>query len=563
MNESRRFRVCPGPYMNGGQDRLDGIFAELLLNALAAGASRVDVYVWTGPGWGRVCVTDEGCGFADPETLLNRPADSEPCARRPAAADVRLAVLSRRGATITSRTGATEHGWRTDISPAHFAGRDDVPVEQEGTIPGTQVCFDFRLDSERPEYVLQAAARYFPLPIYLNGERVFQADPMDGAFHLVECQGVRIGVFRTAIPSYLSRLMQPHQPHGAAPEINFLGRPLSADLPCVDSEYDQIRYHARLDIVDAPHLRFTSGARGHLVDDAALEDLKTNVERTIYRAVATLPEHRLPFAAWKRASGLGVQRDLASAELPLYEPMFAEDRPPRRDPPKPLPGKPILATGEVHAPADRCLARAFARAGCPFELRAGNEAYLGYGWYDAIPSVDEVRWFVTIDGERREVEDLDTAAEPVRPDAIEAEVTVASRTGDEQVLTLPTDVLLTGEPGTFLDEITPLIVKDADLELHDLRQLLADAYCCPYPDLDHSAETQRERFDDQAFDRAIGILASGDAAAIAWLDYAVRRDLVWRAPAGRVATIRIGPDRGDLRIEIEPDGAQDAPGKAF
>ena len=145
------------------------ILNELLQNARRSGATRVDIT--TQPD--RITVADDGAGIADPAAILafgqsgwdNRAAQSEH------AAGMGFYALARSERVRVTSRRRDETAWQVDLTPDHFVGKLDAPVQrlfESTTPPGTNVTFAITKDPDRD---IMDAARYYPLPVRVNGVR--------------------------------------------------------------------------------------------------------------------------------------------------------------------------------------------------------------------------------------------------------------------------------------------------------------------------------------------------------------------------------------------------------
>lgn len=108
---------------------------------------------------------------------------------------------------------------------------------------GTEILIDLPDAWERGlDYAAAVAARYFPLPVTLNGRDLAREDFLAGACSIEIVDGCQIGVF-------LNRHF-----HSGEPGINFHGVALAAALPDLQEQRGGAFWGVRVDIVDAPDL---------------------------------------------------------------------------------------------------------------------------------------------------------------------------------------------------------------------------------------------------------------------------------------------------------------------
>ena len=154
---------------------IGAILGEMYQNARRSGAT--DVRVDIDRGTMTVTVSDNGNGIGNPEAVLSfgqsdwseAIADEHP-------AGMGLYSLSRRGATITSRTAALDGSWRVHLQPEHFRGEAPAtiePFEPDGPV-GTTVTFPITKNDDigYAVHVAQERAVHMPLKVTVCGERV-------------------------------------------------------------------------------------------------------------------------------------------------------------------------------------------------------------------------------------------------------------------------------------------------------------------------------------------------------------------------------------------------------
>ena len=157
-------------------------FAELIQNARRGGARGLAVVTEAIPAGGiRVTVTDDGRGIADPAVLLSfgESGWNEQIAEREDPAGIGVYALSKRGCSVSSQPHATsgEHapGWRAELTPDHFLGKEDAAVLADDAAPwphGTAISFMADETLEAIHSALSGAARHCLLPATFNGEDV-------------------------------------------------------------------------------------------------------------------------------------------------------------------------------------------------------------------------------------------------------------------------------------------------------------------------------------------------------------------------------------------------------
>ena len=195
------------------------ILHELLQNARRAGASRVDVEVDEKDG-GTIAVRDDGAGITDYQAVLDfgRSEWVDDAVGEEDPAGMGLFSLARRRWSITSRSADGEP-WTVNLGPEHFDGGASATVRRadKATPIGTTIRFSMSSRWTRvAEMQVANVARYYPLPVFVNGEEAHRSPFLEGAQRREEWKGIVFGAYRS-------------QGHG---ELNFHGVMVSeAGLP--------------------------------------------------------------------------------------------------------------------------------------------------------------------------------------------------------------------------------------------------------------------------------------------------------------------------------------------
>ena len=281
---------------------------ELFQNARRAGASKVEVTI----EGDHVTVTDDGSGITDPGAILAFGFSDwdQGTTRREDPAGMGVYALARKeNIVITSRHRDAEEGWRVHLGPRHFTGETAAPVEKlpgDQAPQGTSVSFN---DSDAWELNVQGAARYYPLPVTLNGEELKRRDFLQEAVYREDWKGLRIGVNKgSGSPSY-------HHDnanfHGITLDVEAL-----RDISCMETSW-----HAVIDVVDCPELELTLPARKNLVQTPFVDELVRACRTAIYRAMLEDPRPvDLPRANYDEAHDLGVKMPEARPFLTPWTP---------------------------------------------------------------------------------------------------------------------------------------------------------------------------------------------------------------------------------------------------
>lgn len=308
--------------------------AELLQNSRRAGATRVDIETGTLGGWPALIVRDNGSGIDDPAKVLTLGESGwdQDIAHREDPAGMGFFSLAGRHVAIRSFAQSAGSGWEVLIPEDGWQGGVILSVRPHEICEGTEIAIVL------PEtWVAQLnsavldVARFYPLPVSFQGAVVTRQDFLEGAFRIEEWRGCQIGVFK----KYGT---EPKD----TPRINFHG--VTVPYHCIEvQELCGNTWSARVDIIDAPALQLVLPARKEMVQNDALAALRIAMEGAIYRSIAAVGEHRLPFSTWQRAAQFGV-------DLPEAAPWLESWRPSEADNNDWLQGDRIAAEGSIIVP---------------------------------------------------------------------------------------------------------------------------------------------------------------------------------------------------------------------
>ena len=439
--------------------------------------------------------------------------------------------------SIVSRT-RDGRAWRVNLTPDHFVGKLEAPVMTlpEEEIPaGTSVTFLTMMTDKR---TITETARHYPLPVTIDGEEAPQEDFLHDAIHTEEWAGVRIGVYEGRIRD----------------QMNFHGVVIAQpELPKVEGI--EQTWGVRTDVQDCPELKLTLPARREVVETPFMDELRHACKLAIYRAIGQGKKPAdLPFAARQEAAGMGINLPDATPMLRKWEPGTAKGdqywtNHRRRHP---LGDDPMIMGLSAEVQDLQALRRAAERNGLAERLYEPDPRLSGYGWYDRLVSVDLMS--VTINDEygERDLEKIrgdEKASVDQRPKSIL--ITLDRSDGSEIIL--PADLaFLEGEDGDSQGgKGTPLVTRDSEIEVLELRQLMMDAYFCPDDDHDSdSFDTQEYNLEQDYEKAAIRILRSQEEAARENIINAVRQHIIYEIPSGMSALIQV--KRGEaVQVTLE------------
>ena len=524
---------------------LGDIFAELFQNARRAGAGRIDV-------------TDDGAGIADPAVLLSfgESGWDAGTAQRGDAAGMGLLSLARRGCVVRSRVRceATQPGWRMLLTPDHFLGRDDaqaVPDDGARSPRGTAIAFVAHETAEAIRAAVAGAARYAPLPVTFDGEAVPQESFLDGACHTERRAGLTLGVFRNR-----------HDPFNH-PDLNFHGLTLNVRLPRIQT-LDGDTWSVRAEVESCPELELVPPARGEAMETPFPATLREAVREPIYHALAVAdPAPRLAWKDHRDAARLGIPLPVAPAEPRPWRPATADVDDWREAMPfTPIADNALVMAYDPDPPEAQAPYRAAERAGLHRRLFEDDTRLEGYPWYDALARVrnlhveitagDRVHWLDTLrPTSPGAAASPSTADTPMRPGAIRMHLELARADQSRAPISIPADVVFLGEAWTWVGEARPLVTADSAIEPETLARLLRGGFFSPSDDAAADAwETQSVRFDEEALHIALKLLSSEDEARRRTIAQAVWPEILWLMPRDRAVDIAIR--NGDVAVTLGP-----------
>ncbi|MCU0565443.1 MAG: ATP-binding protein [Oculatellaceae cyanobacterium Prado106] len=517
---------------------------ELLQNARRAGATGVSLSLTDDR---HLTIADDGIGIANPQTLLTLGQSdwSSQTQQQEDPAGMGIFSLASRNVTVRSQD------WQVHLTPEHFSGGAIAPVEFCGAIAGTEIGFtltDVEARSLHPR--VQQVARFYPLPVWLNGEEISREDFLHGALYVEEWQGLRIGV----------RSQSQWQRDWT---INFYGLTLGQVLPslCCNTQ----TYYVRVDVLDCPDLKLVLPARKEVVQDAFWTALTQELRRVLYRFVATLPHHNLAYTQWQKAKALGVDLPMAQAVLYSFGPAIANVYENDRGIPEAIADNALVFDiRDFSCSQQQVFWRAFEQANLAYQPLAPDVNYIGYPWYDRLPRLSQVRFEVEQAGVRM---DLETWAEGRSRGGVErvTQVWAIAQMGDGssyQEMRFPSDLVLVDDPDCDFDPVEQTLIvlsESARLEVEELAELLEVAYFVVSDDSDSDSwYTQQQDFQESAYERAARALLNEQAALLARLTMAAERHLRWMVPPRQKLEIRLVPSVGNERSISVTVGEQES-----
>jgi len=390
--------------------------------------------------------------------------------------------------------------------------------------------------------------------LWLNGQEISRQDFLSDALYIESWQGLRIGLCYT----YQWK---------AGATINFYGLVLEQRLPNLCCNGRTLFLH--LDVVDCPQLKLVLPARKEVVQDEFWSSLTIEVQRILYRYVATLPHHDLSHQHWQKAKSLGIELSAARACLDEFTPAIADSYALEKGQPMLITERSLLVEIDALAYSEQQVFwRAFQQAQLDYEPVAPNQDYGGYPWYDRLLRLSDVRFEMEQEGrvmgfeQWREEQFLKGQAAPmpgslnITVEQVWAVARVTDGKSNDSEIRLPCEVFLVEDPKEYWDEVeqTPIVLsQSARLTVDDLATLLEASYFSPSEDSDaDSLYTQQEDFREMAYERAAKALLTGQAALQARMTMAAERHLRWMVQSNQKMEIRLMPKEvGDSVVSVE------------
>jgi len=549
------FRIGPAdPLVCRHEPTLGAVLGELFDEARRARATRIDVELASAGAATLVTVAGDGARIVDP-TVRRGLADPAWMGDAPDAAfpaGLGLPVLGLRGATLRWRTldahSSPGPGLRLALTSAHLVGGESARVEADDAAPwpyGVAVTFEADEPVSAIRAAVEAAARYHPLPVVLDGEPVPRRAFLDGAVHAEPWRGLVFGVFEG-------------RPGAAGTaDLNLNGRVVAAGLPHVTT-LDGAAWTVRADVDDGPGLPLARPACAEAAVTPFLVSVRDAARCALYRALACAsPTPRLARTDTERAGQIGVGIPQAPPALLPWRPAVADpDRPADRPLPVPVHDGAMVMDAELEPPQGQTLHRALVRAGLDARVLAPEPRLTGAGWYERLPRIRDVAVRVTVGGATYPLNAVPERAEGTlrepRPEAVAFDLNLAyPYTERSPVMTLDADLAFAGPEGAFVDEARPLVTETSDLDPETLTALVRAAWFCPSdaPDAD-AWTTQAARADDRARRLAWAVLASEDEARRRAIAHAVTSELGWLLPHDR--RVEIAVEHGRAAVAIGP-----------
>ena len=508
---------------------IEDILNELLQNARRSGATRVEIQKESQ----HIRITDNGRGIKDPRAILSfgQSEWEEPGALNEHPAGMGLYALARNeSVTIRSRTQDSPTPWQITLTPDHFVGKISAPVEQvqeENAPTGTTVTFQDKTSVPYVANVVGNAARYFPVPVFLNSHQMEQEDFLKEAVHVHEYEGLRIGVYRNR-----------YHVKG----MNFHG--IVVDKPSLPEVHGIDKtWITQVDILDCPHLELTLPARKEAVQTPFLDDLRRECRRAAYTAITLQSEPTdLTKDMQEEAVQMGINIPQARAMLPLWAPGNSDFTVTEANPRQDLEKNSIILDPDMDFPDQQALGRAIQKSGMTKRFLQANNRLQGYPWYDGLPTVEALRITVATSNQEINLVEHRTTQQQMenqRPDRITFTLEVVDKDDNETEIHIPGDLVFEKEEADYGEEPIPLVTKDSELTPTELQGIMMDSFFrYDFDGAADSYETQKEESRREFEAAAVSLLSSQEDAIRVILENALA-GAKHQIPQGTTATIRV------------------------
>ena len=307
---------------------LAGRIVEILQNARRAGATQVHITNKNG----RVTVRDNGCGVKDFATLLDlggsnwTPPESPPPPESPTASDadleasedpagVGLFCLAPREVVVRSQGHVATippEGWTGAVVEVHS---DLRPRKLPTVKPGIQAGAGTELQFQDQPWTFEGVgplAVFTGLNVTVEGKACPKEPFIHGESSHIPGLGCRMKVISDGQLTEWHRGAELGHSYSNNVLVNFHGQ-------VVSFSYAPVTNHHLIFLVDLTGeptgIRLMLPARTQVIENQAMAELKTALEREAFLYLQRQGLHKLPYNEWLRARELGIK-------LPEAEPTF-------------------------------------------------------------------------------------------------------------------------------------------------------------------------------------------------------------------------------------------------
>ena len=299
-----------------------------------------------------------------------------------------------------------------------------------------------------------------------------------------------------------------------------------------------------------------------MIENAALADLRVEVQAAIYRAIAPNGEHRLSFKDWQRATELGVGLPEASPWLCAWRPRTADGNAYVED--ERVEAVPMILIPRHEADIEQCAAMVLTEEKLGYRPVFAEDEFSGYRWYDELPRVPGLSFAIERQGELFHYADDDVVFDHVESGGVTAVTLnvpiVRCAEFDEPVaiLSLPVDTLVCANTSNHVEEASVFVREGAIVTPPALAQLIEDSVFAYDEDCDSDSwSRQHDDFIRDARHFANKLLLGKEEALLEQIRSAFRDDVQWLIPKG--LTLTLEADVGKVQIALPANDRETEP----
>lgn len=524
---------------------LDDIFAELFQNARRAGATQISVSQIEHPDLGPViCLIDNGPGLTDPRDLftLGQSAWDADTQSLEDAAGMGFFSLAGRRVRIIAQQKGTSQSWIVDAEPDSFGGTEPITCsEGPSNQNGTTILIATR-PNEHFVAAANRAARFLPLEVMIDGVIAERKDFLEGAEHIDEWNGIRIGIYDRGPTGFRNH-----------DTVNFHGVTLQGRLPSLSQVFHR-SYYARLDIIQCTDLKLVLPARKEIVENEFMARLRDHIQTIYFQLIKAAGAHSLSVRDHQTAARLGIDLPPAAMQLRVFEPGHADSNQNGYGKVEAITPDDVIYLSDGGAIEEQNLGYALSNQRAETKLYDPQSAFEGYDWYDQLARVSVNGYRVIGDTETTCIKPGDRFTIGERPDQLEIHCTLTEAAHTEDWV-LSTDWLILGEDDWGLDDVDIAVTKTSKATSADLVDFLERALFNPSDDAEAGSYDQQERwFRDEAEDLAINLLETSLEAQINAITRVLDRELHWLRRSNQTITVEIGKGRIEISGLDKSDG---------
>ena len=521
------------------------IFRDLFEHARKRGAAEVFVSVTEIGGASSIRMQFDGCPIETVLDLFNIPPENEATpedfAINTGEAGL-INIASRNGLLIRSPGKRPGAAFRATIAPDHLLHGWPIDALPEYNTPESVLAFSIPMNERFTLRAIREAERDACVAVYVNGDLLTTAQTEPDPIFTMPFRGMNIKV---------------HQSHGrdARPHIRCHGVAAYADLPIVRMQHSDDVLYAVVTVEAAADLKFEYPRRNRISSNPFFGALREACQRAVYQAVSALNAHSLAYDDWLNARALGISLPGPVEQLRPFVPSHPseQDKSPSLRDVNVATRTAIIVDRNFSQREEHSIARLAEVNGDKIALFSPSSALEGFGWYDRLPRLKSVKWFVTTSGGETECEDLCEITKKTWVRNIRAEFTLQYGNGRTEVEAFHTDVLLTGYPYSgSIYEFAPIIIKQSGICADQLMELLFGAHFVESDDEDAlPVEEQELFFKDDCRELAFGLLHSPEAGQRESIRALSVRCLAPRLSDGQIAMLTITQDDVSVRLSVD------------